>query len=521
MTEEKVAKLVEYLLQSERTVQDLDIHAPYKRRVWGDLERHLFQFLNGDRNQWIIMPGLRGVGKTTLLAQLYNHPALTSNTAWRRFYLSFEKLALRGFVVDDLVEALKQLRRIYKDQSFLVCLDEVHLDSQWSLGCKLVFDQVSRTFLVCTGSSALSLRLNPDSARRASVIKVPPLSFSEFVAIKQLNCGLPKLDIPNPQISQTLQTALFDSAEATAVYESLQSCVDEIETYYTSLAANEALATTVEGLLEEYIQGYGSLPLALSPPMKLIQLNLMNDTRPLDNSDVKDRLIRLLNQTLTADVLKLLAAPKASGSVLEIRLQASTVSLLPKLANILANSEQTSLRTIAKDIGGIQIPTVQSMLKVLIQSDIIAEIPARGSAKGRSTKTSKYLFTAPALRRALTLSPSSTSSLAGGYDRKLRGRLLEDAIYMQLERSFSQPSNRRLIEYDSRSGAADFVITTDGLKGDGIAIEVGYSKTEARQVRQTLKAGGRYGLIITAANKFALDLNNKAVYVPLRYFLLI
>ena len=517
MVTERQARLIEYLLQSDQIVQDLNIQTSYHRDVWDDLDRYVRQFLNGHVNQWLIMPGLRGVGKTTLLAQLYSHPALMADTGLQRFYLSFEKLALSGFSVNDLVEALRHLRHTHQGQAFLICLDEVHFDSQWSLGCKIIFDQIPQVLLVCTGSSALSLRLNPDSARRASVIKIHPLSFPEFVVIKQLNQGLKIWDQPATGLDRRLRHSLFDTVEPTAIYKSLQSYVDQIEAYYGAIVQNQYFNVGIEALMEEYIQGYGSLPFASSSSPLSVQSTLMGDAPAPVTQDMRDKILRSLNRTITDDVLKLLVNP---GLGVGLRLQASTVGLLPKLVNILANSERISLRAIAKNIGGIQIKTLRSMLEILVYSDIIVEVPAIGGIQGKSTKTSKYLFSTPALRRALTLSPAG-SGIDHNEGRRLRGSLLEDTVLMQLGRIFSRPSERRFIEYDSRAGAADFVITADGWGKNRIVVEVGYGKADARQVRQTLKAGGCYGLVISATDKFALDISNKVIYVPLKYFLLI
>ena len=43
-----------------------------QRHIYKKLEKHLDDFLAGKTEQrWIIVPGLRGVGKTTVLSQLF------------------------------------------------------------------------------------------------------------------------------------------------------------------------------------------------------------------------------------------------------------------------------------------------------------------------------------------------------------------------------------------------------------------------------------------------------------------
>ena len=90
-------------MNSDQLVKDLNLNTTYRRHIWADIDRYVAQFLTDYPNQCLIMPGLRGEGETTILTQLYEHPALVNSANVRRFYLSFEKLALTGFSVDDLV----------------------------------------------------------------------------------------------------------------------------------------------------------------------------------------------------------------------------------------------------------------------------------------------------------------------------------------------------------------------------------------------------------------------------------
>ena len=139
----------------------------------------------------------------------------------------------------------------------------------------------------------------------------------------------------------------------------------------------------------------------------------------------------------------------------------------------------------------------------------------------KSTKTPKYLFASPALRRALVpIEPDSISDL-GNRGRQLKGRLLEETVIMYLDRIFEQSQRRWIIEYDSQAGAADFVVFPEDSVKDKIVMEVGRSKKDSRQVSKTIKRGGLYGLVITASvSQPRIDTSNRVVYVPLSYFLL-
>lgn len=532
MNNVQINTLVKYLLQSDQAVEDLRVHTGYKRRVWDSVNQYIQSFLSHRTNQWVIIPGLRGIGKTTLLAQLYNHSALTGDKT-NRFYFSLEQLSLIGASVNDLVEAFKFLRREHPERMFFIFLDEVHSDPQWSLGCKIIFDQIPNSFLVCTGSSALSLRLNPDSARRARLIKMYPLSLAEFVAIRQSQRGVSQAHVPASDLSRELRSALFESRTVVEVYEGLLNCDKFVGRYYDSLGQTRFLGETADGepvssrLIEEYINGYGTLPFFSTPKyagkqMGLLAAGVSGSADVHDQGEIREMILRTVEQTLTGDTLKLLAG-KSDDARVNFQLQASTINLLPKLIRILANSERSSLRTIATKLEDTHPKTLGIMLRVLIMSDLISEIPPLGSYLGRNTKTPKYLFGAPALRQALVPLDSSKGMSATNYQSgRLRGRLLEDTVIMYLERIFGKLSEKRIIEYDSRSGGADFVVTPLAANRDQIVIEVGYGKQTSAQAKQTLRSiNGLYGLVVTSSvTRPEIDTDNNSVYVPLSYFLL-
>lgn len=524
--------LIKYLLQSDQAVKDLDVYTDYKRRIWDSVNQYVQRFLSHRVNQWVIIPGLRGIGKTTLLAQLYNHPSLVGDKI-SRFYLSLERLSLIGASVNDLVEAFKFLRQEHPERMFFIFLDEVHSDPQWSLGCKIIFDQIPNSFLVCTGSSALSLRLNPDSARRARLIKMYPLSLAEFVAIKESQRGVSQAHIPASDLSRKLRAALFESRTVIEVYEGLLNCNESADRYYDGLGQTGFLSemtadeSASSQLIEEYINGYGTLPFFSIPKYAnkqtgLLPTRISSPADGYDKEEIREMILQTVEQTLTGDTLKLLAG-QSNDARLNFQLQASTINLLPKLIRILANSERTSLRTIATKLEDTHQKTLGVMLKVLIMSDLISEISPLGSYLSRSTKTPKYLFGAPALRQALVPLNSSKGISANNHQSgQLRGRLLEDTVVMYLERIFGKLSEKRIIEYDSRSGGADFVVTPPATNRDQVVIEVGYGKKTSTQAKQTLKSiNGLYGLVVTSSvTKPEIDTNNNSVYVPLSYFLL-
>ena len=454
-----------------------------KRRAYLSLEKHLNNFIEGrtDR-EWLILPGLRGTGKTTILTQLYNSAALKDSA---KFYLSLDKVrSVGGRMIDVLTvieEALGQKIEQSNEPVFIL-LDEVQYLDDWALVLKTVADRAKKLFLVCTGSSAILLQRNPDIARRTDVIKVHPLCFTEFVMIDQAHNDKDSIKFPVIGLSTKLRDALFTSSNATQAFNRLATLNNEVNSYWTGLNKPEAI--------RKYFS-YGTLPFTLTLP---------------NESVIWARIYQTLSEALARDVNSL-------G-----KFGAHTVASLPRLLFLLAHSERKSLNKLA-DTLSIDIKTIRSVLEELESTEIITAIKPKGASFGRIAKPYKYLFTSPAMRLALVNSGGAIK-VESDSRSKLRGQLLEDVAGMYFKRMFMDGQSKAIVEYDTAEGGADFIISLTGEKKDSIVVEVGVKKTTSRQVAQTLgELNGRYGLIVTG-QPLNIDTVNNSVYVPLEFFLL-
>ena len=145
-----------------------------KRFLFDELSRVVEEYLGGGAPRTILLPGLRGTGKTTLLGQLYFYAlAQTSDV----MYLSADELKLLGF---SLHEAIERYFDVFRPKRPVLLLDEVQYDENWDLILKVLHDR-RKALVLATGSSALKLRESPDLARRAIHVDVQPLSFLEYL----------------------------------------------------------------------------------------------------------------------------------------------------------------------------------------------------------------------------------------------------------------------------------------------------------------------------------------------------
>ena len=160
-----------------------------ERHVVIKIKQYVNDFLKGVRgSRWIIVPGLRGVGKTTAMAQTFISAKKSLLSKGAHFlYMSADDLITRGLVLTDALDAYEYiLNKPFERLDFpvLLFIDEVQQDKNWAVVLKSLHDKASNIFIFCTGSSAVALQSNPDVARRAQFEKLYPLSFGEYQMLK-------------------------------------------------------------------------------------------------------------------------------------------------------------------------------------------------------------------------------------------------------------------------------------------------------------------------------------------------
>jgi predicted AAA+ superfamily ATPase len=156
--------------------------------------------------------------------------------------------------------------------------------------------------------------------------------------------------------------------------------------------------------------------------------------------------------------------------------------------------------------------TVQRILQVLEQAEVLIRVMPYGSQKGKVTKPSKYLFMSPAIRMALLGLVGKEAT----YHTRL-GLLMEDATVLQLHREFMGSGKGNLV-YEPAKGNADFILQIANQRQ--LAIEVGIGKKDSSQIQATMEERKcEYGLLISEGSLGCQEEKN-ILYVPLQFFLL-
>lgn len=114
----------------------------------------------------ILISGLRGVGKTTAMLQLFKEHK-------NSFYFSADSVLIRSETIFDIVESL------YRSGRKVIFIDEIHKYPNWASELKNIYDSFEIS-VVASGSSSAAIRKGALSlGRRAISISASPLTLGE------------------------------------------------------------------------------------------------------------------------------------------------------------------------------------------------------------------------------------------------------------------------------------------------------------------------------------------------------
>lgn len=464
------AQIVQSPKRLKGLTNDMQGKPLFKRSVFLVLQKYLNDYLQkGTEPRIIVMPGLRGTGKTTLLAQLF---LSSPNDNVTKMYLSVEE-ALKRFDVNlwDILENYeaiigKHIEEI--DAPLILFLDEIHYDEKWALFLKSMYDKSRKVMIFCTGSAALLLReqINADVARRVFFVDVHPVSFSEYMLFKHDK-------FPVKGIGQTIKEAILYSKGAKEVYEKLKKEGDKVRRYWLDVDTFE---------IQRYIK-LGTFPFTLRSENEILAVSFVS---------------QIINKVIYTDIPQF------------YKFETETLNRIDKILYLISETLGVSVTKLSETLE-MKPDTLRLILKSLESSGLILRIAPYGAHFRQVKKPSKYLFATPSLRFSYL---SSRESI--GIFENYQGSLFEDIAGMYLNRILP-PFSGFSLTYDVSEGGADFIVKLGNQK---IVIEVGAGKKGYKQIIATaLKVNPKYNIIISK-NELEYSEEYNAIKIPLNYFLL-
>lgn len=464
-------------LSNNKTLDDKNNPLP-RRSYFIKLQQYFRLFAEKSLAQRIlVVPGLRGIGKTTLLFQLYNF-LLQSNNIPKERMLYIDA----GELINNLGGNMNDLFKIYEDvyltkpieniqDNIIIFIDEAHYDKEWPFFAKSLFDRSDgnkNLLIIVSGSSALALRANTDISRRAIIDLLFPLTLQEFLYLRYSF-------LPPKGTAEKIRISLNSDVES--AYHVLSTVFDSLQVNFVKRGLN------TEKILQEYLS-IGASPLFLTGGPSELYFRWWNTT-----------LEKVIQQDIpTFSKLGSKSSPKIF-SILQFLAESNPVA-------------PQSYQNISSKLNDTEFSktTVFNIFEALKTACILIEVNAGGDTLKKITVPSKYYFMHPTIRASILWSLGKFKKDLAMNDASFFGLFLEDALASIFLKNKETGNTIQEFFYDnSKKTAADFCIKTPT---GNIAIECCWGVKDTSQVRKTMENFKcKFGLLISKTNKVTLKDN--------------
>jgi len=464
----ELEKIIENAKVTPQMLNRRLLHPIYKtefkpRPAFSVLKKCTNDFFNqGVEPRMIGLSGLRGTGKTTLLWQTAAH--IYSEITQNIYFFNVETLVNLNISIFDFYLHIRNNNE-FLDKPVILLFDEVHADPNWSKSLKILYDELRIAFIVATGSSALLLQTTADLATRMLIQHIFPLSFTEYLSIKQ------NIDMENVHnFQEQLKNILFFSKDNHEIYNGLQNLTEHIKKYLNRV-------NDIEVLVKNYIEYHN-----------ITRFCLYND-----HTFVASEISALYQRVIHEDI------PKITNELIQLNSE--------KILLRLAASDEINTQSLSQVIGVSQ-EKINETIDILAKAELLNIIYPFGGIDSKLNKTKKAFFMSPSIRMALLLQVFNEVS------NEYLAKLYEDVVVMYLKRLFSDS----ILSFSSytKEQNPDFIIETCE---NPILLEVGINKKTTRQISKS-KIVYRYGIVINTKIN-TISLKDNTVFLPLNWFLLL
>lgn len=434
-------------------------------------------FLTKSKNERILLvPGLRGVGKTTLLFQIYEYiKNLLPNI--EIIYLTLD------VITKQLGSNLQESLEIYEnkilncplenlEKKIVLLIDEAHYDENWATIIKSVYDRTKNAFVIISGSASLAIESDTDLTRRMYVERIYPLNFPEYLLIK-------RNVYPRPRLGNEIIDALFNSDEINIAFKKIKEAHQRII---------KELLVRVPSLELEIVDfiSKGGFPAMLEDIKK--------------EEKVFRRINSVLDKMVYQDILTFY--PSCRSNVDKI------IPILTAIANSSDRLSYSSLMNMQN------IKSKQGIVEIMIalkKAGVIFDLKVGGPPTKMERNSPKYYFASPTIRAALLWNIGKFKK-----DGDTIGYLMENAVFNTLHkiRTYS-PDVIQNISYNKEAGAPDFKVKT---KSGEMMIECGWGKKTVKQMKNQNKK--KFGIIVSNIKEPKMDKETNSLYVPKEIILL-
>ena len=444
------------------------------RSEFEDIKAYIDNYLDGySGGRFLVLPGIRGVGKTILLYQTYNYLIKEKNIPPSRvLYISFDEIyKIVETDIKEVVDVYLKYKHDTKlslvDEKIFILIDESQYEDNWALSGKIIFDKTKNVFAIFTGSSALDLENNPDAVRRMDKQRINPLNYGEHLRLRY--------NIQTDGMSELMEKVVFEG--------DVLDAMDKEEQIYNQLMSTFNYPSND---WDTYLK-YGGYPI------------LFEESNYLK---LRKKLVEMINRVVSKDMVRFKNISEdnrtnAQRVLRRLSLQKSNETSQNKLANELKTSSAN----------------IHTILGILEKTHIIFHCENFTNTSDRSSKNWKYYFATSSLKYAL-------SSQIGNPEKntpEFEGVLLENLVASTLSNTYLNREEFFTLYYDAhKKGNVDFIV--DNEVKNPIPIEVGRGKKDRKQIKNAIDSyNADYGIVISN-NTNNIEKKNDIIYIPYRTF---
>ncbi|MCL2116553.1 MAG: AAA family ATPase [Methanobrevibacter sp.] len=443
------------------------------RNVFIKLKEHIDNFLNGYvENRFITMAGLRGVGKSTLIFQLYDYLLKQKRIDRNRIlYISTDQLnEILGESIYDTIDVF--ISEIHKkspitlDKEIFIFVDEAQHDEKWSTTGKILYDQSKKIFMIFTGSSALNLEISVDAIRRGKKESIFPLNFQEYLLLKH-GINSPK------ETSTTIKEIILTGNTYEASKKEIQ-IIDNLSN----------LKTPPKKEWENYLC-YGGFPMSIN----------------LNELDIHERTYSMIERLIEKDVFHYQSFRKDTKSTI---FKIITFLSLQKPGELSEGKLASKL--------AVSSSVIHNLLNILEKTHLIFHVNPYGVAGKTIRKPWKYYFLSPSIKASINFA-------LGRYapeNREFLGILAENLVvsyFFKMKETTNRPAG---IFYPPETKSVDFLLSK--IDGEIVPVEVGIGRKGKKQVKNAINSyNSSYGIIISNKTEL-IKKENDVIHIPLTTF---
>ncbi|MDR3063721.1 MAG: AAA family ATPase [Methanobrevibacter sp.] len=472
-------ELKEYIVGRQRNLKYLlrDVNNLHHRSEFFKIKKYLDDFISGKsiESRFIAMPGLRGVGKSTIVLQLINYLLKEQNiNSQNVLYLSMDEVvtffkANLLEAVDNYLDFVHKTNKMAVNKKIFIFIDECQTDSKWAISGKILYDNSKNIFLICTGSSAIDLEINSDVARRVYKETIYPCNFRDHILLKHHIST-------DYEFSKTLENIICLGED-----KYLDEAIDLEEKVYDKVYN---LKNNPKREFLDFLKTYG-FPFSL---------NLKEDIS-------YERTYTVIEKVIEKDIpaiknFNTSTNPSISRIIKYIALSRNELISNTKIANYLSLSSKL----------------VHEVLNTLEKTQLIFSIkPYAGIAK-IIRKPWKYYFLSPSLK-------SSINFRLGRFNldnERCLGALAENYVASKLYQMSKTSFPSMGVFYPTEKKGVDFLLRTK--LDDIVPVEVGIGKKTKSQLTLAINNyNADYGVLIS--NRYSeIRKHKNIIHIPLTSF---